>query len=149
MANKTALQLLPYLQPSQAQKHVTYNSAIQLLDVLVQTSAISRSLTTPPVSPLAGDCYIVAVGASGDWLGEDKAVAVYNGSYWDFYLPKTGWRVWLQSATTTVGEALWSCSVTSVVIDDDNAPRWREIGRRLGRAILLVEKDERIVRHIH
>ncbi len=97
MATKTALQLLPYLQPSQAQKHVTYNAAIQLLDVLVQTSAESRFLTAPPVSPVAGDSYIVGNGATGDWTGEDKAIAVYNGSFWDFYEPKTGWRVWVQA----------------------------------------------------
>ncbi|NBZ88132.1 DUF2793 domain-containing protein [Stagnihabitans tardus] len=96
MANKTSLQLLPYLAPSQAQKHVTYNAAIQLLDVLVQTSAESRFLTSPPVAPVAGDSYIVGAGASGDWTGEDNSVAVYNGSFWDFYEPKTGWRVWVQ-----------------------------------------------------
>ena len=96
MANKTSLQLLPYLAPSQAQKHVTYNAAIQLLDVLVQTSAESRFLTSPPIAPVAGDSYIVGAGASGDWTGEDNSVAVFNGSFWDFYEPKTGWRVWVQ-----------------------------------------------------
>lgn len=97
MANKTSLQLLPYLAPSQAQKHVTYNAAIQLLDVLVQTSAESRFLTAPPVAPVAGDSYIVGAGATGDWTGESNSVAVFNGSFWDFYEPKTGWRVWVQS----------------------------------------------------
>ncbi|MCW1917220.1 DUF2793 domain-containing protein [Rhodobacter sp. KR11] len=97
MANKTSLQLLPYLAPSQAQKHVTYNAAIQLLDVLVQTSAESRFLTAPPLTPVAGDSYIVGPGASGDWTGETNSVAVFNGSFWDFYEPKTGWRVWVQS----------------------------------------------------
>ena len=97
MANKTSLQLLPYLAPSQAQKHVTYNAAIQLLDVLVQTSAESRFLTAPPLTPAAGDSYIVGPGATGDWAGETNSVAVFNGSFWDFYEPKTGWRVWVQS----------------------------------------------------
>ena len=95
MMTRTTLQLLPLLQPSQAQKDVTVNSAMTVLDVLVQTSATSRTLTAPPLGVLAGACYIVAVGATGDWLGEDRAIAVYNGAFWDFYLPKTGWRVWL------------------------------------------------------
>lgn len=100
MTNKTALQLLPLIQPSQAQKHVTVNAAMTVLDVLVQTTAISRLLTAPPVGAVAGDSYIVASGATGDWLGQEEAVAVYTGTFWDFYLPKTGWRVWLEGEET-------------------------------------------------
>jgi hypothetical protein len=37
MTNKTTLQLLPLIQPAQAQKHVTVNAAMMALDVLVQT----------------------------------------------------------------------------------------------------------------
>lgn len=100
MTNKTALQLLPLIQPSQAQKHVTVNAAMTVLDVLVQTTAISRTLTAPPVGAVAGDSYIVASGATGDWLGQEQAVAVFTGGFWDFYLPKTGWRVWLDAEQT-------------------------------------------------
>lgn len=114
MANKTALQLLPYIQPAQAQKHVTFNTAIQLLDVLVQTSAESRFLTVPPVGPSAGESYIVGLGASGDWAGEDNSVAVFNGSYWDFYEPKTGWRVWVQAEGA---EAVWDGALWTTASD--------------------------------
>ncbi len=112
MSNTTARQLLPLLQPSQAQKHVTVNAAMTVLNVLVQTSAISRTLTAPPSGVLAGACYIVANGATGDWLGQDRTVAVYSGSFWDFYLPKTGWRVWLEAeATEAVFDgAVWTTS---------------------------------------
>ena len=33
---------LPYIMPSQAQKHVTHNEALQILDALVQLSLKSR-----------------------------------------------------------------------------------------------------------
>lgn len=112
MSNKTALQLLPLIQPSQAQKDVTHNAALAVLDVLVQTSAISRTLTAPPGGVVAGACYIVANGATGDWLGQDRTVAVYSGSFWDFYIPKTGWRVWLEAETTEAvfDGAVWTTS---------------------------------------
>lgn len=97
MTTRTAMQLLPYIAPSQAQKHVTYNSAIKLLDVLVQTSAGSRFLTAPPIGAVAGDSYIVGDGATGDWLGQDRKLAVFTGDFWDFYVPKTGWRVWVEA----------------------------------------------------
>ena len=50
MANTTHLQL-PLLAAAQAQKHVTYNEAIQRLDGLVQLSVKDRDLISPPGSP--------------------------------------------------------------------------------------------------
>ncbi|MGV8988253.1 MAG: DUF2793 domain-containing protein [Cypionkella sp.] len=112
MTNKTTLQLLPLIQPAQAQKHVTVNAAIMALDVLVQTSVKSRTLTAPPVLATAGDSYLIANGATGDWLGQDHSVAVYSGVYWDIYLPKTGWRVWVEDEQTEAvfDGADWSTS---------------------------------------
>ena len=114
MSSTTALQLLPLIEPAQAQKHVTHNEALAVLDVLVQTTATSRALTAPPTGALAGACYIVAQGATGDWQGEDGMVAVYSGLYWDFYQPKTGWRVWIETeATEAVFDgAGWTTSAT-------------------------------------
>ncbi len=112
MTNKTALQLLPLIAPAQAQKHVTHNAALTALDVLVQTSAKSRTLTVAPVGAVSGDCYIVAAAATGDWLSHDRTVAVYSGSFWDFYVPKTGWRVWIEAENTEAvfGGTVWTTS---------------------------------------
>ncbi len=112
MTNKTALQLLPLIQPAQAQKHVTHNAALTALDVLVQTSATSRTVTVAPVGAVSGDCYIVAAGATGVWLGQDLSVAVYSGSFWDFYAPKTGWRVWIEAenAEAVFNGTVWTTS---------------------------------------
>jgi len=54
--------LLPYLLASQAQKHVTHNEALRLLDGLVQLAVLDRDLTTPPGRPADGDRYIVGIG---------------------------------------------------------------------------------------
>lgn len=59
--------LLPYLFASQAQKHVTHNEGLRLLDGLVQLAVLDRDLTTPPSGPTDGDRYIVASGAAGAW----------------------------------------------------------------------------------
>ncbi|KKM25255.1 hypothetical protein LCGC14_1596850, partial [marine sediment metagenome] len=51
MSDVSANLTLPFLQPSQAQKHVTHNEALQRLDLLVQLSVLDRDLTAPPGSP--------------------------------------------------------------------------------------------------
>lgn len=45
---QTANLKLPYILPSQAQKHVTHNEALRLLDGIVQLAVLGRDLTVPP-----------------------------------------------------------------------------------------------------
>lgn len=95
---QTSLTLdLPYIQPAQAQKHVTHNEAIATLDALVQLSVQSRDMATPPVGGTAGDRYLVAAAATGDWAGHDHAIAQLsqNGD-WLFFAPRTGWTAYVQ-----------------------------------------------------
>lgn len=84
---------LPYILPSQAQKHVTHNEALQLLDVLVQLRVLSQNMTTPPGVPAEGDRYIIASGATGAWAGHDSEIAYYDtGGTWQFITPQNGWQ---------------------------------------------------------
>lgn len=46
-----------------------------------------KDLSTAPVSPAAGDIYIVASGGSGAWAGKDKKVAAYTARGWLFITP--------------------------------------------------------------
>jgi hypothetical protein len=69
MSDATTHLLLPYILAAQAQKHVTHNEALRLLDGLVQLSVLDRDLTAPPGSPADGDRYIVGSGATGDMGG--------------------------------------------------------------------------------
>ena len=85
---------LPEILPSQAQKHITHNDALVILDALVQGSVISRTETSPPGSPETGDAYIVAATATGDWLGRENDLAVYEASAWSFYTPLTGFLLY-------------------------------------------------------
>ena len=86
----------PYIVQSQSQKEVTHNEALNVLDGLVQPVAEDRDLTAPPGSPTEGQVWIVAAGASGDWAGEDDALAQFIGGAWAFHAPQEGWSVWLK-----------------------------------------------------
>mgnify|MGYP005844270703 FL=1 len=96
MSDTTTNLLLPYILASQAQKHVTHNEALRLLDGLVQLSVIDRDLAAPPTSPADGDRYIVASGGTADWAGWDLNVALWTDGAWLRLPPRTGWRVWVE-----------------------------------------------------
>ncbi len=93
---------LPYIQPSQAQKHVTHNEAVSLLDVLVQLSVKSRTVTAPPASPPATARYIVPAGASGVWAGQTGRVAAWQEGGWTFQAPQAGWLAWVEDQNALV-----------------------------------------------
>lgn len=86
---------LPLLEASQAQKHVTHNEALLLLDAMVHLAVISRALAAPPGSPADGDRYLVAASATGDWLGHSGHIAFHEAGAWRFAIPKAGWRLWV------------------------------------------------------
>jgi len=66
---------LPLIQPSQAQKHVTHNEALRILDAVVQLVVIAADQSGPPTAPQSGDRYIVAPSGVGAWLGHDGDIA--------------------------------------------------------------------------
>lgn len=84
---------LDYLMPAQAQKHVTVNESFRLLDALVQTVAVSRTLDVQPEDPDDGAIYILPAGASGDfWTGQaEHALAYFRDGEWTAISPKAGW----------------------------------------------------------
>ena len=94
MANTPTLGL-PLLEPSQAQKHVTVNEALSLIDGLTQLSLMSRSLALPPVAALEGDAYLVATGSVNEWNGHAGKIALFANGGWVFVVPKAGWRAWI------------------------------------------------------
>lgn len=101
---------LPYLMPSQAQKHVTHNEALRMLDAVVQLSVSDRSLSAPPTTPAEGERHIVASGGSGAWAGKDGQVAMWRDGAWGFSAPKPGWIAWViaEGAIVVRGASAWS-----------------------------------------
>jgi hypothetical protein len=101
---------LPYIEASQAQKHVTHNDALSILDRTVHLSILASTHTSPPASPSEGDRHIVATGATGEWSGRDQSVAVYADGGWLFDAPKAGWRAWsiAEAALLVFNGTAWS-----------------------------------------
>lgn len=89
--DQSANLLLPYIMPSQAQKHVTHNEAVRMLDAIVHLAVLDRDLAAPPVSPADGDRYIVAEGATGPWAGRSAAVVAWQDGAWAYFTPRRGW----------------------------------------------------------
>lgn len=85
---------LPFIDASQAQKHVTHNEALRILDAVVQVSVLDRTLTAPPGSPADGNRHVVASGATGAWAGQANAIATWQDGAWAFLAPKVGWCTW-------------------------------------------------------
>jgi hypothetical protein len=101
MADSTHLKL-PYIDANQAQKHVTHNEGVRLLDALVQMAVKSRIVTTPPASPADGDRYIVAAGATGAWATWDFNIAYYVDGAWMKLVPQQGWLAWIEAESVHV-----------------------------------------------
>ncbi|MFP4275260.1 MAG: DUF2793 domain-containing protein [Paracoccaceae bacterium] len=85
---------LPYLLPAQAQKHVTHNEALRLLDAAVQLSVEAFGQTVPPGLPEHGEAHALGAGATGAWAGHDGEIAVWSDGAWLFVRPQEGWRAW-------------------------------------------------------
>lgn len=92
MSDETPLLSLPLILPAQAQKHVTHNEALRLLDMLVHLAALDRTRTEAPALPAEGDRHIVAAPATGAWQGQEGKVAAYWGGAWVFLAPRPGWQ---------------------------------------------------------
>lgn len=86
---------LPYILAAQAQKHVTHNEAIRILDALVQIAVADKDLATPPTTPTDGARYIVGAAPTGAWDGKTNAIAAWQDGAWAFYTPMVGWLAWV------------------------------------------------------
>ena len=119
MSAVSAVLSMPYIAPSQAQKHVTHNEALRVLDVVTQLSVADRSLSTPPSTPETGDCYIIGDSATDAWAGHDGEIATFEDSYWSFVTPQEGWRAWVVAEESLViyqsgAWALWPGQLNNI-----------------------------------
>ncbi|WP_265561957.1 DUF2793 domain-containing protein [Sphingomicrobium arenosum] len=83
---------LPLLATGQAQKDVTHNEALVLLDLLVQPVVNCPPLIVPPSNPIEGECYLVAPSPSGAFVDHGNAMATYTGGGWRFVQPTEGFH---------------------------------------------------------
>ncbi len=85
---------LPFIQPAQAQKHVTHNEALRQLDLVVQLTLTSLNATTPPAAPTQGEIHALGASPTGAWSGQAGNLAAWIDNGWFFVSPVEGWRAW-------------------------------------------------------
>ena len=69
---------LPCIEGSQAQKHVTHNEALGLVDALVQLSVVARNVAAPPAAPVEGARYLLSAAPTGDFAGHPCKLAAFD-----------------------------------------------------------------------
>jgi Protein of unknown function (DUF2793) len=81
---------LPLIMPSQAQKHVTHNEALTLLDGLIHLLIKTQGDTAPPISAAVDDAFLVGAPATGAWFGQEGKIAFNTDAGWRFAAPARG-----------------------------------------------------------
>lgn len=86
---------------------------IKMLGALVGCAVKDRDLTAPPGSPVNGDRYLIAAGATGAWAGKDGQIAVRVSGAWEYYIPLVGWLVYVEDESLLVVKKLtgWSAGL--------------------------------------
>ncbi|KUJ82707.1 hypothetical protein AVO45_18845 [Ruegeria marisrubri] len=98
MPDASPLLDLPFLQPSQAQKHVTHNEALRRLDLVVQLRVATTGAETPPSAPSEGEIHALGISPGSAWAGQAGKLAAWLDGAWQFLDPHPGWRAWDLSA---------------------------------------------------
>lgn len=111
----TPLLSLPLILPAQAQKHVTHNEALRLLDILVHLAVLDRNRSEPPAQPAEGDRHIVGPAPTGAWTGQAGKVAAFWGGAWVTLDPRPGWlaRVLAEDLTLAHDGTEWQPAFTT------------------------------------
>jgi hypothetical protein len=108
---------LPLLNVGQAQKEVTHNEALALLDLLTQPVVVAVGTNAPPEAPLPGQCWIVGDAPEQAWRGHAQAFAGWIGGGWRFVIPTPGMRAWsaADGVEARYGEHGWTLGVAATL----------------------------------
>ncbi len=94
MPDTSARLAMPMILPAQAQKHVTHNEALTILDSLVQLVLEGVEAETPPAGPTEGETWALGPAPTGDWTGGAGLIATFQNGGWLMLTPQEGWRGW-------------------------------------------------------
>ncbi|HEX8467079.1 MAG TPA: DUF2793 domain-containing protein [Allosphingosinicella sp.] len=107
MADTTPRFALPFILPGQAQKELFHNEALARIDLALHPAVEGPPAGEPPSAPAAGDCWIVAPAATGDWSGRDNMLAIWTEGGWRFLAPPAGTSAWNKASAVPL---LWDGS---------------------------------------
>lgn len=83
-ATMTPRLALPLLAAGQAQKEITHNEALALIDALLCPLAEAAGLNTAPAAPVEGQAWIVGAAPDGAWTGKAHQLAIATVGGWRF-----------------------------------------------------------------
>jgi hypothetical protein len=93
---------LPLIQERQAQKHITMNESLVVLDILTQLAVESKTLTAPPASLVEGATYIIPSSSTGAWENKTNQIAFYHNNTWHYITPQEGFSAWDKGGRTHI-----------------------------------------------
>jgi hypothetical protein len=85
---------LPLLASGQAQKELTHNEALTLIDFAIQPVVASIAPAQIPVSPAPGQCWIAGGNATGAWAGHSHHLCCWTEGGWRFVASFPGFTIW-------------------------------------------------------
>lgn len=103
MTEVSARFALPLIAPGQAQKEMTHNEALTLVDLALHASVVEAGVDVPPANPQVGQCWIVGSAPTGAWAGQARAIAGSTAGGWRFVQPQPGMRAWVASRSEWLG----------------------------------------------
>ena len=94
-ALETGRYRLPLLAVSQAQKEITHNEALVLIDALLHMAVEAAVPTAPAVTDDdIGKCWVISGVPTGAWANKVGQIAYWIGGSWRFVVPHEGMGVW-------------------------------------------------------
>ena len=117
----------PLLALAQAQKEVTHNEALTLIDALIHAAVESGPLNVPPAGPVEGRCWLVGPSPTGAWSGAAGAIALWSAGGWRLVPPRAGMRIvrltdraWLRfDGVAWIEPALVASPAGGIIVDSE------------------------------
>lgn len=95
---ETGRHRLPLLAVSQAQKEITHNEALVMIDALLHMAVEAALSAAPTVTDNdIGKSWIINGTPAGAWASKAGQIAYWIGGSWRFVVPHEGMRVWNKS----------------------------------------------------
>lgn len=88
--------LLPLMHAGQAQKEMTFNEALTLIDMGFHPAVETMGLNAPPTNPAAGQSWLVGSAPTGAWEGRAGSMAGWTEGGWRFLSPQPGMLAWVK-----------------------------------------------------
>jgi hypothetical protein len=95
---ETGRHRLPLLAVSQAQKEITHNEALVMIDALLQMAVEAAMSAAPTVADNdIGKSWVITGVPTGVWANKAGQIACWIGGSWRFVIPHEGMGVWNKS----------------------------------------------------